>query len=320
MHYVRHFFILFFWSILSVAPAKSATFPDRPIELIIPYPPGGPNDVIGRVLGEQMSKVLGQPVVVKNQAGAGGNLAAANVARAKPDGYTLLLPAMAYAVNPFIFKQTNYAFKDFQAVSMVVQGPLVLVVHPSTNIKTVSELIQTSKQNPGQIKYASGGVGSSLHLAGELFKNQAGIDMMHVPYKGTGELMPDLLAGRVDALFSSPLTVRQHVEQNKLLALGVTGTGPVNGWDNVPPIAKTLPGFEMFAWYSLMAPAGLPNDVLMKLNAAVQTAQQSPEFVKKMEALGMEITLTSPAQATAFINKEIDKWRNLVKQANITAN
>lgn len=320
MPFIKYVVFLLCVAAMPLSATQAADFPSRPIELVIPYPPGGPNDVIGRMLGEQMSKRLGQSIVVKNLPGAGGNVAAATVSRAKADGYTLLLPAMAYAVNPFIFKEANYKFSDFEPVSMVVQGPLVLVVHPSSKVRTVKEFIDTAKAQPGKLEYASGGVGSSLHLAGELFKSKAGIDVLHVPYKGTGELMPDLLAGRVAALFSSPLTVRQQVEQGKLIALGTTGDKPVQGWDGVRPISDTVPGFEMFAWYSLMAPAGVPESVMQKLSAAVHAAQASPEFVDKMNTLGMEVVNTTPMQAKSYIDGEIVKWRDLIKQVGITAN
>ena len=323
MSWIRHAVFLFCMAAMSapVLAAPAATnFPTRAIELVIPYPAGGPNDVIGRILGEQMGKELGQSIVVRNMPGAGGNVATASVARAKADGYTLLLPAMAYAVNPFIFKEVNYTFQDFQPVSMVVQGPLVLVVHPSLNITTTQQFIDAAKAEPGKLEYASGGIGSSLHLAAELFKKDAGIDVLHVPYKGTGELIPDLLAGRVGALFSSPLTVRPQVDEGKLVALGVTDTKPMRGWDGIPPLSDTVPGFEMFAWYSLMAPAGVPADVIQKLNAAVQAAQQSPEFKEKMNTLGMETMTTTPEQAQSYIDGEIDKWRDLIKEAGITTN
>lgn len=302
------------------APAMAAdTYPSRAVELVIPYPPGGPNDVIGRALGDEMSKSLGQPFVIRNQPGAGGNVATAAVARSKPDGYTLVLPAMAYAVNPFIFKSVNYQYSDFAAVSMVVQGPLVLVAHPSLGVKTVQELLTAAKASPGKIEYASGGVGTSLHLAGELFKAQSKVDMLHVPYKGTGEAMPDLLSGRVGLMFSSPLTVHQHVQGGKLNALGTTGTGPVPGWGELPAIAQTVPGYEMTAWYSLMAAAGTPPEILRKLNEAVRKAQESDSFKQKMLSLGMEMMPSSSQEAEAFIKREIDKWEKLVKQTGITA-
>jgi len=303
----------------SIPAVAADSFPSRAVELVVPYPPGGPNDVIGRALGDEMSKALGQPFVIRNQPGAGGNVATAAVARAKPDGYTLVLPAMAYAVNPFIFKSVNYSDSDFVAVSMVVQGPLVLVAHPSLGVKTVKELLEAAKAEPGKIEYATGGVGTSLHLAGALFNTQAKVDMLHVPYKGTGEAMPDLLSGRVGLMFSSPLTVNQHVQQGKLNALGTTGTGPVPGWGQLPTIAETVPGYEMTAWYSLMAPAGVPADVLRKLNEAVRKAQESDGFKQKMLSLGMEMMPSSPQEAEAFIKRESNKWEALVKQAGITA-
>ncbi|TEA78889.1 tripartite tricarboxylate transporter substrate binding protein [Allopusillimonas ginsengisoli] len=321
MAYLKHGIFLLLFAVMSTAVAQSRTaFPSKPIELVIPYPPGGPNDVIGRMLGEQMAKTLGQSVVVRNLPGAGGNVATASVSRAKPDGYTLLLPAMAYAVNPSIFKDVNYQFEDFQPISMIVRGPLVLVAHPSLGFRTVDDLIAAAKAQPGKLEYASGGVGTSLHLAGELFKSTANIDLLHVPYKGTGELMPDLLAGRVSALFSSPLTVLQQIKQGKLIALGTTGDKPMDEWGGLRPISETVPGYEMFGWYSLMAPAGVPREVVQTLNAAVQAAQRSPDFLEKMATLGMETVETSPEEAETYINAEIAKWASVVEQARISAN
>src|SRR5690606_11199810 len=213
-----------------------------------------------------------------------------------------------------------YEFEDFQPISMIVRGPLVLVAHPSFGFRTVDDLIAAAKAQPGKLEYASGGVGTSLHLAGELFKSTANIDLLHVPYKGTGELMPDLLAGRVSALFSSPLTVLQPIKQGKLIALGTTGDKPMEEWGGLRPISETVPGYEMFGWYSLMTPAGVPRDVVETLNAAVQAAQRSPDFQEKMATLGMETVETSPEEAETYINAEIAKWASVVEQARISAN
>jgi len=313
-----------FFICAAVAPwafAQSATdYPTRAIEIVVPYPAGGPNDVIARLLGDQMSKTLGQSVVIRNMPGAGGNVATAAVARAEPDGYTLILPAMAYAVNPALFKEVNYRFEDFEPVSMVASGPLILVTHPDLGFKTVQDLIDAAKAEPGKLEYASGGVGTSLHLAAELFQSKAGVKMLHVPYKGTGALMPDLLAGRVGVLFSSPLTVRQHIEQGSLVALGVTSETVVEEWKGIPSISDTVPDYEMAGWYSLMAPAGVPDEILDKLNAAVRSAQESQGFMEKMYGLGVNAVKTTREEARAYIDAEVKKWSELVKEAGIVAN
>ncbi|MGN6459930.1 MAG: tripartite tricarboxylate transporter substrate-binding protein, partial [Pseudolabrys sp.] len=182
-------------------PAAHADYPDRPIHLLVPYPAGGPNDVIARLLGAKLSESLKQQVVIENRPGGSGNIAAVTTARAAPDGYTIVLPAIAYAVNPTLFGNAGYTFDQFVPVSIVTKGPLVLVVHPSLGVKNVKELIETAKREPGKIDYGSGGTGSSLHLAGEMFKKEAGVNIMHIPYKGTNDLISDLLTGRVPVSF-----------------------------------------------------------------------------------------------------------------------
>jgi len=311
---------LFAAAALLAAPAASASdYPTRPINLIVPYPPGGPNDVIARTLGPEMSQTLGKPMVIENRPGAGGNTATGYVAKSPADGYTVLLPGIPFAVNPFIFDKVPYAISDFKPIAIVAQGPLVLVVHPSTGIKSTAELIAAAKAKPGSIAYASGGTGTSLHLAGELFKRSAGIDMLHVPYKGTGELMADLLAGRTSVAFVSPLIVRQHVESGKLTALGVTSLKPLRGMEQVPTVAQSgpLPGFEAYGWYGLLVPAGTPNDVVDKLSAATAQALKSSAVQDKLFTLGLDIVFTTPAEADAYIKAETAKWSKLVKEANI---
>ena len=305
---------------LIVAPAAFASdYPTRAINLIVPYPPGGPNDVIARTLAPEMSQALGKPMVIENRPGAGGNTATGYVAKQPADGYTVLLPGIPFAVNPFIFDKIPYTIAEFKPISIVAQGPLVLVVHPSTGIKTTAELIAAAKAKPGSIAYASGGTGTSLHLAGELFKRSAGVDMLHVPYKGTGELMTDLLAGRTSVAFLSPLIARQHVESGKLTALGVTSLKPLRGMEQVPTVAQSgpLPGFEAYGWYGLMVPAATPADVVEKLSAASTAALKSQSVQDKLFSLGLDIVFTTPAEADAYIKAETAKWSKLVKEAGI---
>jgi len=303
---------------LTVPAAHADDYPSRNINLIVPYPPGGPNDVIARTLGPELSQALGKPVIIENRPGAGGNTATGYAAKQPADGYTVLLPGIPYAVNPFIFDKVPYTVAEFRPISIVAQGPLVLVVHPSTGIKTTAELIAAAKAKPGSIAYASGGTGTSLHLAGELFKRSAGVDMLHVPYKGTGELMTDLLAGRTSVAFLSPLIARQHVESGKLVALGVTSLKPLRGWEQLPTVASAgVAGFETNAWYGLLVPAATPNDVVDKLSAATATTLKSKAVQDKLYSLGLDIVYTTPAQADAYIKSEMAKWGKLVKEVGI---
>lgn len=304
---------------LVAASAMASDYPSRTISLVVPYPPGGPNDVIARTLAPELSKALGQQMVVENRPGAGGNTATGQVARAAADGYTVLLPGIPYAVNPFIFGKVPYAFTDFKPISIVAHGPLVLTVHPSLGVKSVSELIAAAKAKPGNIPYGTGGVGTSLHLAGELFKRSAGVDLLHVPYKGTGEMMTDLLAGRTPVAFVSPLIVKQHVESGRLLALGVTSLKPLRGMEYLPTVAGAggLSGFEVFGWYGLLVPVATPREVVDKLSAATAQAVKSTAVQERLFALGLDIVQTNPAEADAYIKAEITKWGRLIKEANI---
>ena len=283
---------------ITVSVAFASDYPSRPITLVVPYPPGGPNDVIARTLGPEMSKVLGQQMIIENRPGAGGNTATGYAAKAPADGYTVLLPGIPFAVNPYIFEKVPYAVTDFKPISIVAQGPLVLVAHPSLGLKSVTDLIAAAKAKPGSIAYASGGIGTSLHLAGEFFKRSAGVDLLHIPYKGTGELMTDLLAGRTPVAFISPLVVRQHVETGRLVALGVTSLKPMRGMEQIPTIAQAgVPGFEAYGWYGLLVPAATPSDVVEKLNAASAQALKSSAVQEKLFSLGMDIIHTNPAEA-----------------------
>ena len=204
-----------------IETVPAASFPERPIHLLVPYPPGGPNDVIARLIANKLDENFGK-VIVDNRPGGNGDIAVADVARAGPDGYTLVLPAMAYAVNPSLFADVGYTFDQFTPISIVTEGPLILVVHPSLGVKSVEELIALAKRQPGKINYGSGGNGSSLHLAAELFKSEAHVDLQHIPYKGTNDMIADLLTGRVSLAFISPLVAKPYVARGDLVALGIT--------------------------------------------------------------------------------------------------
>lgn len=302
------------------AAAPAEQYPNRPMRLIVPYPAGGPNDVLARMVGGKLTENLHQQVVIDNRPGAGGNLAAELAARSVPDGYTMVLPAMAYAVNPTLYSKVPYKFDDFAPVTIVAKGPLVLVAAPQLGINSVKELIAAAKAKPGALQYASGGNGSSLHLAGELFKYMAGVDILHVPYKGTNDFIPDLLAGRVPLSFSSPLVMRQHVQAGRLKALGVTSAKRSSGWPDVPTINEAgVKGYEMDAWYAILVPAGTPKPVLAQLNRQVATALKSGDVPEKLTGLGMEAVGNSPEEAAKYIAAEESKWSKVAKAAGIRA-
>jgi tripartite-type tricarboxylate transporter receptor subunit TctC len=302
------------------APVTAAdVFPSRPVRLIVPYPAGGPNDVLARMLAGKLGEAWGQQVVIDNRPGAGGNLAVEVASRASPDGYTMILPAMAYAVNPSLYTKVPYAFEQFTPVTIVARGPLVLVVTPNAGISSVKDLIAAARAKPGQLQYASGGNGSSLHLAGELFKYMAGVDILHIPYKGTNDFIPDLLSGRVPISFSSPLIMAGHVKAGRLKALGVTSAKRVTGWD-VPAIGEAgVKGYEMDAWYAILVPAGAPAAVVADLNRKIAQALRAADVQEKLSSLGMEPVGSSPQDAANYIAAEERKWNKVARAANIRA-
>ena len=296
------------------------TFPDRPIHLYVPYPAGGPNDVVARLLGQKLSEAMGQQIVIENRAGGSGNIAVESLARAPADGYAVVLPAMAYAVNPALFSKVGYSFDQFAPVSIVTKGPLVLTVHPSLGVKSVNELIALAKEKPGSLNYGSGGNGSSLHLAAEMFKQQAGVDIQHIPYKGTNDLIADLLTGRVPISFMSPLIAKSHVDQGKLIALGVTSAQRSASWPETPTIAEAgVPGYAVEAWYAVLAPKGTPAPIVDKLSKEIAKAVQSDDVKAKFAALGNEPVGSTPAEAEKYIAEEADRWAKVLKAAGIRA-
>jgi tripartite-type tricarboxylate transporter receptor subunit TctC len=306
--------------LFAAAQPAAAEYPDRPIHLYVPYPAGGPNDVIARIVGQKLTESLGQQVVIENRPGGSGNIAVEQAARAPADGYTLVLPAIAYAVNPALFSKVSYSFDQFAAVSVVSKGPLVLVVTPSTGIASVKDLIARAKAAPGKLDYGSGGVGSSLHLAAEMFKLQAKVDIQHIPYKGTNDLIADLITGRVPISFISPLIAKNLVQDGKLRALGLTSEKRSPSWPDTPTVAEAgVPGYSTEAWYAIMAPKATPKDVVEKLSRAVATAVNAPEVKDQLAKLGNESVGSTPAEAEAYIAAEADRWGKLLRAANIKA-
>ncbi|MFV0678952.1 Bug family tripartite tricarboxylate transporter substrate binding protein [Ottowia sp.] len=291
-------------------------YPDRPLTLVVPFSAGGTTDILARILGKALEAELGQPVVIDNKAGAGGNIGAQAAARAKADGYTLFMGTVGtHAINESLYKNLPYKpLGDFQPVSLVAMVPNLLVAHPSRPYKTVKELIDYAKANPGKVTFGSSGNGSSIHLSGELFKTMTGVDMLHIPYKGSAPAVADLLAGQIDIMFDNMPSAIQHVKAGKLRPIAVTADKRYPELPDVPTIAEAgVPGYSAMSWFGLFTNRGLPADVLAKLNAATVKVLSQPEVAKQMAAQGAMASPDTPAEFEAFIKKEADKWRQVVK-------
>ncbi len=299
------------------ATVAFAAWPERPVHLVVPYSPGGPNDILARVLAERLAPALGQPVVVENRAGASGNIAMEQVARSRADGYTLVLPAMAYVVNPWLFATVPYRLEDFVPIALVARGPLVLVVGTGSTDKTLSGLIDHARSRPGTLRYGSGGNGSSPHLAAELFRFESRIDIAHIPYKGTNDVLPDLMNGSIEMAILSPLVVEQQVRAGRLRALGVTSARRLSSWPDVPAIAEAVPGYRMEGWYALLAPAGTPPDILERLSHESTAALSTSEVKLRLASQGMQAASESAAQAADFLRAESARWQKVLRAAGI---
>ena len=307
---------------MGVAAAQTSDYPNKPIKIVVGFTPGGSTDAIGRQIANSFSKILGQSVIVENKPGANGNLATDFVRRAPPDGYTLFYTSIGHVTNPLIYKDAKYdPVKDFTPIGQVLAGPNLLVVPPNSRFKSVKELIDYGRANPGKINFASSGIGSSLHLSGELFKQLSGVDMVHIPYKGAGSLMPHLMSGQVDLAFPNLPTGITLVEQGQLRALGVTTSTRSAIAPNVPTIAEAgVPNYDMSTWYGLVGPADLPAPVLKKLTDALAQTVNDPEFKGRLVAQGMDPRPSSPQDFAKFIQGESTRWSAILKEMNVTAN
>ncbi len=302
------------------ASALAQGYPAKPVKVVVPYPPGGPTDIVARVVSHKLAEQTGQQFLVENRAGAGGNIGAEAVARAPADGYTLLVATTAHAINPSLFKQLGYDLqKDFAPVSQLTGGPLVIVTHPSLPAKNVKELIALAKTKPGGLNYASSGNGQSTHLSAELFSSMAGIKMNHVPYKGSAPALTDVIGGQADLMFDTMLSAMPQVKTGKLRALAVTSAARSSAAPELPTVAESgLPGYEAIAWNGLLAPAGTPKDVVAKLNAEVKKALEVPEVKERFAAQGFGAAWRPPEQYAAFIQSELAKWAKVVKASGAT--
>jgi tripartite-type tricarboxylate transporter receptor subunit TctC len=294
------------------------SYPARPVHLIVSVSAGGSPDIIGRLMAQWLSDQLGQPFVVDNRAGAAGNIGTEFVLKAAPDGYTLLLALSANAINASLYKDLQFNFiRDIAPIASIATIPLIMEVNPSVPAKTIPEFIAYAKANPGKINMASGGVGSPLHVAGELFKMMAGVDLVHVPYRSEALALPDLLAGQVQVLFGVMPASLGYVRAGKLRALGVTTAKRQELLPDVPAVAEFLPRYEANGWYGIVAPRGTANEPIGKLNKTVNAALADPTMKRRFVDLGCAVFAGTPADFEKFIVDETDKWANVVKFADI---
>ena len=302
--------------------AQAAEFPTKPIRIIVPYAPGGTTDMLARVVGKHMSDSLGQSVIVENKPGANGMLGSSMVAKSAPDGYTLGIATPGnHAANASLYKEVPYdTIKDFTAVSQAVASPMILVAHPSLGVKTVAELIAKAKAEPGTIIYASGGTGSSMHLAMEQFAKIAGIEMVHVPYKGSGNSYIDLLSGRVSLLMDISPQALPRVRSGELIALGTASETRLPELPDVPTIDEAgVTGYRAGSWYGFVGPAGIPKDTLTKLNSAINAALRDPATEKQLKDAGLQVVAGTPEEFQSFIEAEVKKSAQIIRDAGIQA-
>ena len=298
-----------------------AHYPSKPLRIVVGFPPGGNSDFVARAVGRGLGELWGQQVIVDNRPGAGGNVAAEIVAKAPPDGHTLLLGVFAHAVNPSLYAKLPFdALRDFAPVILCASSANILVVHPSLPAKTVRELIALAKAKPGAITYASAGNGTASHLAGELLKMRAGIDIVHVPYRGTGLAHTDLMGGRVTMFFAAMAGTLPSVQAGRLRALGVTTIKRWPGAPNVPTMVEAgMPGFEVNSWSGLLVPAGTPKEIVVRLNTEVARILRSPETAERLYSFGAEAIDNTPEEFAAYINAEFLKWAKVIKAAGLRA-
>lgn len=306
-------------SALLLAGTASAAYPDRPITLIVPWAPGGSTDILGRAIAEQLTKSMGQPVVVENKAGASGNIGSNMVAKAKPDGYTLLIGSMStHAMNPALMP--NMPFKgadDFTPIALVANVINTMVINPSVPARNVQEFIAYAKANPGKLAYASAGGGSTNHLSAEMFNKAAGIQMLHVPYKGGAPAVMDTVANQTQVLFSAGTQTLPHVKAGKLRLLAVTEPHRSALLKDVPTVAETLPGYEMSVWYAVFGPAGLPPELTTRLNAEINKALAVPEVRARMDAMGVELVNSTPEQLAETLKRDTARYTKVIHELGI---
>jgi tripartite-type tricarboxylate transporter receptor subunit TctC len=294
-------------------------YPSRPVKIIVPSPPAGGTDIIARVLAQRFSTVFGQQFVVENRPGAGNMIGIESVARSPNDGYTLLMVPSTLALNSVLYKKVNYdPIKDFAPITIAATAPNVLVINPEVPAKTLAEFIALAKKKPGELTYGTPGVGTSPHMSMELFKSMAGVDIRHIPYRGTAPAVTDIISGQIQAMFANALTAKPQVDSGKLRALAVSGPRKIDALPNVPPVAQAgLPGYEAMQWYGLLAPAGTPKDIMVRLHAEATKALNTEDMKEKLSTDGAEPVGSTSAEFAALIKSELDKWAKVARAAKI---
>lgn len=305
------------FGVASAVPAAD-TYPQRPVRLIIPYPPGGAGDIVGRMLATSLSAGLGQQMVNDNRGGGGQVIASQIAASAPPDGYTLFLASATHSINPALRNNLPYdTLKDFLPITLVAESPLVFVAHPSLKVGSIRDLIAAAKAQPGRINYASSGPGSGGHMSVELLQSMTGINVVHIPYKGAGPALVDVVAGQVQIICTSPLPSMPHVKSGRLRALGMTSIARSPAYPDIPAVSETVPGYQSTLWYALLAPAKTPPAIIKRVHDETLKSLAAPQMREQMLALGATPVGNSPQELQTFISKEIQMWTRLVKQANI---
>jgi tripartite-type tricarboxylate transporter receptor subunit TctC len=313
MRWVRAFVLLLIPGIVF-----SPEFPSRPVRIIVPSPPAGGTDIVGRVLAEHFSRSLGQQFFVENKPGAGNLIGIEAAARSAADGYTLLMTASTIVLNTVLYRKVPYdPIRDFAPITIAATAPNILIVNPNLPAKSLAELIALAKQKPGALSYGTPGIGTSPHLCMELLKYMAGIDIQHVPYRGTAAAVSDVMSGQIQAAFATALTAKPQVDAGRVRALAVSGPRRVEALPGVPPVGDTVPGYEAMQWYGLLAPAGVPVAIVEKLNAEALVALRSKEMKDRLAADGAEPLGSTPAEFGAFIRRELDKWTRVANAAGI---
>ena len=305
---------------LAQAQTSPGSYPTKPIRLVVPFPAGGATDIFARTLSQKLGEKIGSSVVVDNKPGAGGTLGSDLVAKSVADGYTILLATSStHSIGPNLNPRMPYdAVRDFTPIAQVGNAPSIMLVPNSSPAKTIQEWIELAKKNPGKLNYASSGNGTIVQLTAELFKSQAGLFVVHIPYKGTALAMPDLISGKVDVLFDSLPTGLPHVKDGRLRALGVTSAQRTSMAPGLPAIAEVLPGYESTTWFGLFGPQGMRPELVARVNAAALQALADPEVKDKLQRLGIEAVGTSPAQFTAMLAAESAKWKKIITERKIT--
>jgi tripartite-type tricarboxylate transporter receptor subunit TctC len=301
-----------------VGARAQAVYPSRPVKVVIPYPPAGGADTVGRILFNKLGEMWGAQFVVDNRGGAGGTIAAAAVAKAERDGSTIMFDATAHSVNPSLYPNLSYdTAKDFQSVFLAALITNLLVVNKSVPVKTVADIIALAKATPGGLDWASSGNGTVQHLAMEMFKRQAGINLTHIPYRGGGLVLNDLIGGQVKFYFSNAAASIGHVQSGTINCVAHTGRGRLATLPDAPPVSDTLPGYEAYEWQGVFVPTGTPPEIIAKLNAGLNEVIKQPDIIERLKQLNVETRANTPEQCRAFVVSEMEKWGRVVKEANI---